>query len=145
AERVAEVAARLTSGPLWSGWGVRTLADDETAYDAREYHNGSVWPHDNSLIALGLAHSGRPEEAGRVVRALLDAAPFFDYRLPEHFAGTERRDPTAPESVPSSARPQAWAAGTPLLLLRAQLGLEPDQDARALRVTADTLPAWTEG
>jgi len=145
AERVAEVAARLTSGPLWSGWGVRTLADDEAAYDAREYHNGSVWPHDNSLIALGLAHAGRPEEAGRIVRALIDASPFFDYRLPEHFAGTERRDPTAPESVPSSARPQAWAAGTPLLLLRAQLGLEPDQDARALRVTADTLPAWIEG
>src|SRR5207249_10665057 len=111
-ERDAAVAARLTSGPLWSGWGVRTLAADEAAYDAREYHNGTVWPHDNSLIALGLAHAGRPAEAGQIVRALLDASPFFDYRLPEHFAGTERLDLAAPESVPSSARPQAWAAGT---------------------------------
>jgi glycogen debranching enzyme len=145
AERIADVAARLTSGPLWSGWGVRTLAADEPAYDAREYHNGTVWPHDNSLIALGLAHAGRPNEAGQIVRALLDASPFFDYRLPEHFGGTERHDPAAPEVIPSSTRPQAWAAGTPLLLLRAQLGLEPDLEARALRATAEALPAWTEG
>jgi glycogen debranching enzyme len=145
AERVAALAARLTSGPLWSGWGVRTLAADERAYSPLEYHNGTVWPHDNSLIALGLAQAGRREETGRVVRALLDASPHFDYRLPEHFAGTGRRDPAAPEAVPSSARPQAWAAGTPLLLLRAQLGLEPDPAAHALRATAAALPAWTEG
>ena len=145
AERVAEVAARLTSGPLWSGWGVRTLAADEGAFDPVEYHNGTVWPHDNSLIALGLAQAGRRAEASRIVRSHLDAAPFFEYRLPEHFAGFDRRDPEAPGVVPSSARPQAWAAGTPLLLLRAELGIEPDPDARALRVTADALPAWTEG
>jgi len=145
AHRVAEVAAKLVSGPLWSGWGVRTLAADEPAFDPLEYHNGTVWPHDNSLIALGLARAGRREEAERVVRALLDCAPFFEYRLPELFAGGERRPDEAPGVVPTSARPQAWAAGTPLLLLRAQLGLEPDPDARALRVTADTLPAWLEG
>ena len=145
AERVAEVAAKLVSGPLWSGWGVRTLAADEPAFDPLEYHNGTVWPHDNSLIALGLAQSGRRAEAELVVRALLDCAPFFEYRLPELFAGGERRRDEAPGVVPTSARPQAWAAGTPLLLLRAQLGLEPDPDARALRVTADTLPAWLEG
>jgi glycogen debranching enzyme len=79
------------------------------------------------------------------VRAHLDAAPFFEYRLPEHFAGFERRDPEAPGVVPSSARPQAWAAGTPLLLLRAELGLEPDVDARVLRVTDAELPEWIEG
>jgi glycogen debranching enzyme len=143
--RVAEVAAKLVSGPLWSGWGVRTLAADEPAFDPLEYHNGTVWPHDNSLIALGLAQAGRREEAERVVRALLDCAPFFEYRLPELFAGDERRGEEAPGVVPTSARPQAWAAGTPLLLLRAQLGLEPDPGSRALRVTADTLPAWLEG
>ncbi|MDX6477408.1 MAG: hypothetical protein QOH95_2919, partial [Gaiellaceae bacterium] len=143
--RVAEVAARLASGPLWSGWGVRTLAADEPAFDPLEYHNGTVWPHDNSLIALGLAQAGRRAEAERVVRALLDCAPFFEYRLPELFAGGERRGDEAPGVVPTSARPQAWAAGTPLLLLRAQLGLEPDPDTRTLRVTADTLPAWLEG
>ena len=145
AERVAEVAAKLVSGPLWSGWGVRTLAADEPAFDPLEYHNGTVWPHDNSLIALGLAQAGRRAEAERVVRALLDCAPFFEYRLPELFAGGERQPDEAPGVVPTSARPQAWAAGTPLLLLRAQLGLEPDPEARALRVTADTLPAWLEG
>jgi glycogen debranching enzyme len=145
ADRIAEVAAKLVSGPLWSGWGVRTLAADEPAFDPLEYHNGTVWPHDNSLIALGLAQAGRREEAERVVRALLDCAPFFEYRLPELFAGGERRRDEAPGVVPTSARPQAWSAGTPLLLLRAQLGLEPDPDARALRVTADTLPAWLEG
>jgi glycogen debranching enzyme len=145
AERVAEVAAKLVSGPLWSGWGVRTLAADEPAFDPLEYHNGTVWPHDNSLIALGLAQAGRRAEAERVVRALLDSAPFFEYRLPELFAGGERRDDEAPGIVPTSARPQAWAAGTPLLLLRAQLGLEPDPGTRTLRVTTDTLPAWLEG
>ena len=139
------MAAKLASGPLWSGWGVRTLAADEPAFSPLEYHNGTVWPHDNSLIALGLAQAGRRAEAECVVRALLDCAPFFEYRLPEHFAGGERRAGEAPGVVPTSARPQAWAAGTPLLLLRAQLGLEPDPDARALRVTADTLPAWMEG
>jgi glycogen debranching enzyme len=142
---VAEIAARLTSGPLWSGWGVRTLAADEPAFNPLEYHNGTVWPHDNSLIALGLAQAGRRGEAELVVRALLDCAPFFEYRLPELFAGGERRGDEAPGVVPTSARPQAWAAGTPLLLLRAQLGLEPDPDARTLRVTADALPAWLEG
>ena len=144
-ERVAQVAERLVSGPLWSGWGVRTLAADEGAFDPVEYHNGTIWPHDNSLIALGLAQAGRRAEASQIVRALLDAAPFFEYRLPEHFAGFDRRDPEAPGVVPSSARPQAWAAGTPLLLLRAELGLEPDPDARVLRVTDGELPSWLEG
>ena len=145
AGRVAEIATKLVSGPLWSGWGVRTLAADEPAFDPFEYHNGTVWPHDNSLIALGLAQAGRRIEAERVVRALLDCAPYFDYRLPELFGGGERRPDEAPGVVPTSARPQAWAAGTPLLLLRAQLGLEPDPDSRTLRVTADELPAWLEG
>jgi len=144
-ERIAQVAARLTSGSLWSGWGVRTLAGDEAAFDPVEYHNGTIWPHDNSLIALGLAQAGRREEASRIVRALLDAAPFFEYRLPEHFAGFDRRDPEPPRDVPSSARPQAWAAGTLLLLLRAELGLEPDLEARVLRVTDAELPDWVEG
>jgi len=144
-ERVAQVAERLVSGPLWSGWGVRTLAADEGAFDPVEYHNGTIWPHDNSLIALGLAQAGRRAEASQIVRALLDAAPFFEYRLPEHFAGFDRHDPEAPGVVPSSARPQAWAAGTPLLLLRAELGLEPDPDARVLRVTDAELPSWLEG
>jgi glycogen debranching enzyme len=145
AERVAQVAGRLTSGSLWSGWGVRTLAADEGAFDPVEYHNGTIWPHDNSLIALGLAQVGCRDEASQIVRSQLDAAPFFEYRLPEHFAGFDRRDPEPPGVVPSSARPQAWAAGTPLLLLRAELGLEPVPETRSLRVTDAELPEWIDG
>ena len=92
------------------------------------------------------ARARRPADGSGADRAGAPRrSPFFDYRLPEHFGGTERHDPAAPEVVPSSARPQAWAAGTPLLLLRAQLGLEPDPVARTLRATAAALPAWTEG
>jgi glycogen debranching enzyme len=144
-ERVAEVAARLTSGPLWSGWGVRTLAADEAAFDPLEYHDGTLWPHDNSLIVYGLARAGCAAEVHRGVRALLDTAPFFEHRLPELFAGYERSEGEPPGIVPTSARPQAWAAGTPVLLLRALLGLEPELDTRTLRVTHDALPDWAEG
>jgi glycogen debranching enzyme len=144
-ERVAEVAERLATPPLWSGWGVRTLSAEEAAFDPLEYHNGTVWPHDNSLIAFGLARCGRLEEAQLVVRALLDSAPFFEHRLPELFGGFERGGDAPPVAVPTSARPQAWAAATPVLLLRALLGLEPDPAARVLRVSAAGLPAWAEG
>jgi glycogen debranching enzyme len=144
-ERVAAVAERLTSGPLWSGWGVRTLAADEAAFDPLEYHNGTVWPHDNSLIALGLARAGCADEARRVVRALLDTASFYDGRLPELFAGYERDESEPPVEIPTSARPQAWAAGTPALLLRALLELEPDVGGAGLRAGARGLPEWAEG
>jgi glycogen debranching enzyme len=144
-ERVAEVAERLTTPPLWSGWGVRTLAADEAAYDPLEYHNGTVWPHDNSLIAFGLARCGRVREAQLIVRAMLDCAPFFAHRLPEHFAGYDRRADEPPGIAPSSARPQAWAAATPVLLLRVLLGVEPDPTARILVASAADLPPWAEG
>jgi len=144
-ERVDDVVDRLLSGPLWSGWGIRTLAADEPAYAPLAYHDGTVWPHDNSLIAYGASRFGRTAEVQRVVRALLDCASYFDYRLPEHFAGFERSGAEPPGAAPSSARPQAWAAGAPVLLVRALLGLEPDPDARALRVTDVPLPAWAEG
>jgi glycogen debranching enzyme len=144
-ERVGAVAERLVSQPLWSGWGVRTLAANEAAYDPLEYHNGTIWPHDNSLIAFGLAQAGHRSDAELIVRALLDAAPFFEHRLPELFAGYEREGDEPPGVVPTSARPQAWAAGTPVLLLRALLGLEPDPASGTLRVTTDELPAWTNG
>jgi glycogen debranching enzyme len=144
-ERIAAVAERLTSPPLWSGWGIRTLAADEAAFDPLEYHNGTVWPHDNSLIAYGLARSGCVEEAQHLMRPLLDAAPYFEHRLPELFAGFERSGDAPPGIVPTSASPQAWAAATPVLLLRALLGLEPDPGRRTLKVSAAAMPAWAEG
>ena len=91
-----------------------------------EYHNGTVWPHDNSLIAMGLRRYGYGPEAARIAFALLEAATYFNWRLPEVFAGYPRSSTMFPVEYPTASSPQAWAAGTPLLLLRAVLGLEPD-------------------
>jgi glycogen debranching enzyme len=144
-ERVADVAEALTTPPLWSGWGIRTLAADEAAFDPLEYHNGTVWPHDNSLAAAGLARAGRPREAELVVRAVLESAAAFDHRLPELFAGFARVDGEPPAEFPTAARPQAWAAGAPLLLVQALLGVEPDPASRSLRATAEGLRDWACG
>lgn len=104
---------------------MRTLATGQAAYNPLEYHNGTVWPHDNAFIAAGLARYGRHEEAGRIAVAILQAACNFDYRLPEVFAGYARTDTHFPVPYPTACSPQAWATGTPLLLLRVLLGLEP--------------------
>ena len=128
AHRVAPVVARLFSRQMFSGWGIRTLGTGQPAYNPVEYHNGTVWPHDNSLIATGLARYGRRNEAARIATALLDAARFFDHRLPEVFAGADRAATTVPIRYPTACSPQAWASGTPLLLIRAILGLAPTAD-----------------
>jgi glycogen debranching enzyme len=113
------------SDELFSGWGVRTMGRAEGAYNPIGYHVGTVWPHDNSLIALGLRRAGRRREAARVAMGILEAAPYFDYRLPEVFAGYERAVTRFPVEFPTACSPQAWATGAPLLLIRALLGLEP--------------------
>ena len=118
---------------LWSGWGVRTMSTDDAGYSPLSYHNGTVWPHDNSLIAAGLARYGRWEEALRIVRRMLEAAAFFDYELPEVFAGLPRGATPFPIAYPTAARPQAWAAGTPVLLLQVLLGLAPDRERQSAR------------
>ena len=125
-ERVDAVVAALMGDGLWSGWGVRTMSARDAAYNPLSYHNGTVWPHDNSLIAAGLARYGRWEEARRIVRAMLEAAAFLDYELPEVFAGLPRGETPFPIAYPTAARPQAWAAGTPVLLLQLLLGLRPE-------------------
>jgi glycogen debranching enzyme len=125
------VVSELLGDGLFSGWGVRTLAKGQPAYNPIEYHNGTVWPHDNALIAMGLARSGRRGEASRLAQAVLEAARFFDYRLPEAFAGYDRDATRFPVDYPTACSPQAWAAGTPLLMLRVLLGLEPDGDRLA--------------
>lgn len=124
-EKAAACAAHLLGKRLFSGWGVRTMAEGEGGYNPISYHNGTVWPHDNSLIALGLARYGYREEAGRIARALLEAAVCFRYRLPEVFAGYSRELTRFPVEFPTASSPQAWATGAPLLFLRALLGLEP--------------------
>jgi glycogen debranching enzyme len=125
---VDAMVGHLLGDRLFSGWGVRTLAEGQPAYNPMEYHNGTVWPHDSGLIAAGLARYGRRVEAGRLAQAILEAAPHFGHRLPEALVGTHRRITQVPVAYPSACSPQAWASGTPLLLLRVLLGLEPSAD-----------------
>ncbi|HET9655789.1 MAG TPA: glycogen debranching N-terminal domain-containing protein [Kineosporiaceae bacterium] len=127
-ERVDDVVSHLMGEPLFSGWGVRTLAAGQPAYNPIEYHNGSVWPHDNSLIAAGLARYGRRAEAARIARAVLDSAPHVGYRLPEALVGIPRASSDLPVPYPSACSPQAWASGATLLFIRTVLGLEPTAD-----------------
>ncbi|OKI71103.1 amylo-alpha-1,6-glucosidase [Micromonospora sp. CB01531] len=123
--RAAAVARHLLGPRLFSGWGVRTLADDQGRYNPIGYHVGTVWPFDNSFIAWGLMRYGFREEAGRICDAMLSASRYFDGRLPEAFAGYERDLTDYPVQYPTACSPQAWSSGTPLLLLRVMLGLEP--------------------
>jgi glycogen debranching enzyme len=127
-DRADRVAEHLVGDALFSGWGVRTMADGEAGYNPIRYHNGTVWPHDNSLIAHGLARYGFRAEAATISLATLEAATFFRYRLPEVFAGYRRGRTSFPVEYPTASSPQAWATATPLLLLRVLLGLEPEGD-----------------
>jgi glycogen debranching enzyme len=126
-ERLGSIVSHLMSEPLFSGWGIRTMSAAEPAYNPLAYHRGTVWPHDNSLIAKGLAQYGCRTEASRIVVSILDAAPYFEHRLPECFSGEDRGDAPVPVPYPDAASPQAWATGAPLLMLRLLLGLEPGQ------------------
>ncbi len=127
-DKAATVASQLMSDRFFSGWGVRTMAEGEGPYNPIEYHNGTVWPHDNAFVAAGLARYGYRTEAARIALAMIEAATFFGYRLPETFAGYARWRTNCPVEYPSACSPQAWATGAPLLLLRVLLGLEPDGD-----------------
>ena len=122
----AKAIARHLLGPrLFSGWGVRTLAQGEGRYNPIGYHVGTVWPFDNSFIAWGLRKYGFKDEAAQVAMGILDAAEFFDGRLPEAFGGYDRSLTKYPVQYPTACSPQAWSTGTPLLLLRTMLGLDP--------------------
>jgi glycogen debranching enzyme len=141
-ERVEQVVDCLMGEALWSGWGVRTMSTADAGYNPLAYHNGTVWPHDNSLCAAGLARYERWAELHRIVRRMLAASRHFDYRLPEVFAGMPRADTPFPVQYPTAARPQAWAAGTPVLLLQLLLGLQPDRSRHRLLSTASSVPDW---
>jgi glycogen debranching enzyme len=142
-ERVDAVVDALMGDGLWSGWGVRTMSKDDLGYNPLAYHNGTVWPHDNSLVAAGLARYERWPEAQRIVQRLMTAAEYFNYQLPEVFAGMRRSETPFPIVYPTAARPQAWAAGTPVLLLQLLLGLYPDRTRHALETNAPAgIPSW---
>jgi glycogen debranching enzyme len=142
-QRVDAIVDRLMGEELWSGWGIRTMSTDDAAYNPLSYHNGSVWPHDNSLCAWGLAKYGRWAEAQRILYRMLGVAQHFGYQLPEVFAGLPRSETPFPIAYPTSARPQAWAAGAPVLLLQILLGVQPDRRRHVLTsVAPDALPSW---
>ncbi|WP_319460245.1 glycogen debranching N-terminal domain-containing protein [Micromonospora sp. RTP1Z1] len=123
--RAAKIAEHLLGPRLFSGWGVRTLAKGEARYNPLGYHVGTVWPFDNSFIAWGLRRYGFAQEAAHIAQGIIDAAEFFNGRLPEAFAGHDRELTRYPVQYPTACSPQAWSTGTPLLLLRTMLGMEP--------------------
>jgi glycogen debranching enzyme len=125
ADKAGVVAKRLLSRDLFSGWGVRTLATSMVGYNPISYHCGSVWPHDNAIIAAGLMRYGFVREAQRVIMAMLDAAVLQGGRLPELFSGMDRLELPMVVGYPTSCSPQAWSAASPLLMLRTLLRLDP--------------------
>jgi glycogen debranching enzyme len=122
---VERVARQLADSHMASGWGLRTLSSTSAGFNPLSYHGGSVWPHDTAIAVWGLAISGQQQAASSLLRGLLDAAPSFGYRLPELFAGFARQSVPVPVPYPAACRPQAWAAGGALLLLRSCLRLQP--------------------
>jgi glycogen debranching enzyme len=141
-EHAARVVGRLFEPDMWSGWGIRTLSASNPAYNPFAYQRGSVWPHDNGIIALGFKRYGFAAEAARVARDISEAASYFvSYRLPELYAGIERRPGTFPVLYPQANVPQAWAAGSVFHLLQAMLGVRADAPRGRLYVDPD-LPSW---
>ncbi|GGG42222.1 amylo-alpha-1,6-glucosidase [Caldovatus sediminis] len=144
-ERAARVAATLLDRDSFCGWGVRTIARGEARYNPMSYHNGSVWPHDNGLIALGLARYGLRAPLMRLLGALFDAAQFVDLkRLPELLCGFERRTNEGPTTYPVACLPQAWASASAFAVLGALLGISFDPPNRQVRFVRPVLPPWLE-
>lgn len=143
-ERVKDVVRSLLSPGMFSGWGIRTLSADSPVYNPIGYHIGTVWPHDNALIAKGFADRGYKREANLIFTAMYDAAIRFNYyRLPELFCGFSRQgELDKPIPYPVACSPQAWAAATPILLLQASLGLQADAAHQTLKVDVPALPDW---
>jgi len=130
---------RLREPAMWTGWGLRTLADTMGAYDPLSYHNGSVWPHDTALCAAGAARYGRWDVVDQIVDGAFDAASHFAGRPPELFAGISRTEAPMPVSYPASCSPQAWSSASILLLVRTMLALEPTPDRAGIAVTRGDL------
>ena len=143
-DRAARVVARLLEPDMWSGWGVRTLSAEHVAYNPLDYQVGSVWPHDNAILAHGFCRYGHGAEGGQIVRALFDAAGRFQYRrLPEVFGGLARDECSFPVQYLGANAPQGWASGSVIHGLAGLLGIEPDAANGRLLLTP-ALPDWLE-
>jgi glycogen debranching enzyme len=144
-ERAKRVADGLVAPPMWSGWGIRTLGRGQPAYNPLSYHDGTVWPHDNAVAAMGMSSYGHTSHAARVFEGLWAAAQHFRHlRLPELFCGLDREHGQFPVHYPVACSPQAWASGAWFLLLRAMLGLRADAPRRTLHVFSPRLPAGVD-
>ena len=142
-ERARRIATQLTGAAFFSGWGIRTIAVGEARYNPMSYHNGSVWPHDNALIAMGFACYGFKQEIRQVMEGLYDSATYDDLRrLPELFCGFPRRRRQGPTSYPVACSPQAWAAAAPFALLGASIGFGLSARTRTIEMCAPVLPGF---
>jgi len=142
-DRARMVAADLMRPHFFTGWGIRTVAHGEARYNPMSYHDGSIWPHDNALIALGLARYGLKHSVAHLFKALFDAASYMDLRrLPELFCGFRREKGRGPTLYPVACAPQAWASATPFTLLEAALGLQFDVQRGEIRLRNPSLPAF---
>ena len=144
-ERAALIANMLLGQEFFSGWGVRTVASSEARYNPMSYHNGSVWPHDNALIALGFARYGLHEHIQRLFSGIFDAGVYMDLRrLPELFCGFRRRAGKGPTLYPVACSPQAWASAAPFALIKACLGLGFDHRTEEVRFSHPRLPDFLD-
>jgi glycogen debranching enzyme len=144
-DRAGRVVSSLLSPGMWSGWGIRTLSAGQRAYNPLSYHDGTVWPHDNALCAMGFSHLRRTREAGQVLSAMWDAAQNFRrMRLPELFCGLPRDRGQFPVHYPVACSPQAWSSAAWFLLVRAALGLYADAPNHELHVQRPRLPEWLD-
>lgn len=145
-DRVEAVVRTLMAPASFSGWGVRTIASTEKRYNPMSYHNGSIWPHDNALIAAGFSRYGYQREAAQIFEGLFAAATYVDMmRLPELFCGFPRRRSQGPTFYPVACSPQAWSAAAPLALIQSSLGLGFDVAARQICLREPTLPGFLQG
>jgi glycogen debranching enzyme len=145
ADKARRTVSRLMADDMFNGWGVRTLSANELCYNPVGYHRGTVWPHDNALIAAGCRRYGEDEAAERIFTGIAEAAMQFRYhRLPEVFAGFQRKDFGVPVHYPVACHPHAWAAGAVPFLITSCLGLEPDAFANRLKIIRPSLPGFVD-
>jgi glycogen debranching enzyme len=141
--RAGDIAKAMLSPEMFTGWGVRTLETRNPRFNPIGYHTGSVWPHDNSIAAMGLKMYGCEDELNAIAGALFNAAGAFPYfRLPELYGGDARSEHRSPVPYPVACRPQSWAAGSMPLIAQAMLGLKAEAQDRRLRIVNPRLPKW---
>ncbi|MBX3577497.1 MAG: amylo-alpha-1,6-glucosidase [Rhizobiaceae bacterium] len=144
-ERARIVTDHLLGANLYSGWGLRTLAEDQVGFNPMSYHNGSIWPHDTAICALGMARYGARDAVVKLTSSMFEAAVQFQMRLPELFCGFGRTAGDAPVAYPVACLPQAWSAGAPFMLIQACLGIEVDGWNRQILVERPRLPVGLDG